>query len=133
MTLCHILPERRGWVSTVDLTLLVLMILFVRLLKEIKFLYLGFSFLAMPKSFRLILGLFVAYYYNIYSLEFFTIGIIVTFMFHGFSQFSSKVELFISLFTFFQFYSVVNRDSKVDSFADFFLIIMRSSLVAEIK
>ena len=46
-----------------------------------------------------------------------TIGIIVTFMFHSFFQFSSKVEVFILLFTFFQFYSVVSRDSKVDNFA----------------
>ena len=49
-----------------------------------------------------------------------TIGIIVTFMFHSFFQFSCKVEVLISLFTFFQFYSVVCRDSKVDNFADFF-------------
>ena len=46
-----------------------------------------------------------------------TVGIIVTFMFHSFFQFSSKVEVLISLFTF-QFYSVVSRDSKVDNFAD---------------
>ena len=48
-----------------------------------------------------------------------TIGIIVTFIFHSFFQFSSKVEVLISLYTFFQFYSVVSRDSKVDNFADF--------------
>ena len=48
-----------------------------------------------------------------------TIGIIVTFMFHSFFQFPSKVEVLISLCTFFQFYSVVYRDSKVDNFADF--------------
>ena len=48
-----------------------------------------------------------------------TIGIIVTFMFHSFFQFSSEVKVLISLFTFFQFYSVVSRDSKVDNFADF--------------
>ena len=46
-----------------------------------------------------------------------TIGIIVTFMFHSFFQFSSKVEVFILFFTFFQFYSVVSRDSKIDNFA----------------
>ena len=46
-----------------------------------------------------------------------TIGIIVTCMFHSFFQFLSKVEVLILLFTFFQFYSVVNRDSKVDNFA----------------
>ena len=55
-----------------------------------------------------------------------TIGIIVTFMFHSFFQFSSKVEVLISLFTFFQFYSVVSRDSKVDNFADS-LFLLRSS------
>ena len=44
-----------------------------------------------------------------------TFGIIVTFMFHSFLFFF----LLISLFTFFQFYSVVSRDSKVDNFADF--------------
>ena len=46
-----------------------------------------------------------------------TIGIIVTCMFHSFFQFPSKVEVLIPLFTFFQFYSVVNWDSKVDYFA----------------
>ena len=48
-----------------------------------------------------------------------TIGIIVTFMFHSFFQFSSKVVILTSLFTFIQFYSVVSRNSKVDYFADF--------------
>ena len=48
-----------------------------------------------------------------------TIGIIVTFMFHNFFQFSSKVKVLISLFIFFQFYSGVSRDSKVDNSADF--------------
>ena len=43
-----------------------------------------------------------------------TIGIIVTFMFHSFFQFSSKVEVLILHFTFFQFYSVVSWDSKVN-------------------
>ena len=46
-----------------------------------------------------------------------TIGIIVTFMFHSFFQFPYKVKILILLFTFFQFYSVVSRDSKVDNFA----------------
>ena len=46
-----------------------------------------------------------------------TIGIIVTCMFHSFFQFPSKVVVLILLFTFFQFYSVVSRDSKVDYFA----------------
>ena len=50
-----------------------------------------------------------------------TIGIIVTFMFHSIFQFSSKVEVLILLFTFFQFYPLVSRDTKVDNFADFFL------------
>ena len=60
-----------------------------------------------------------------------TIGIIVTFMFHIFFQFSSEVEVLISLFTFFQFYSVVSQDSKVDNFAAFLflLIIIRSLLL----
>ena len=38
-----------------------------------------------------------------------TIVIIVTFMFHSFLKFPSKVEVLILLFTFFQFYSVVSR------------------------
>ena len=40
-----------------------------------------------------------------------TIDIIVTYMFHSFFQFSSKVEVFILLFIFFQFHFVVSRDS----------------------
>ena len=41
-----------------------------------------------------------------------TIGIIVTFMFHSFFfQFPSKVDVLIFLFIFFQFYSLVSRDS----------------------
>ena len=66
-----------------------------------------------------------------------TIGIIVTFMFHSFFQFSSKVEVLILLFTFFQFYSVVTRDSKVDYFASslflLLLIIIKSGLLAGIR
>ena len=68
-----------------------------------------------------------------------TIGIIVTFMFHSFFQFSSKVEVLISLFIFFQFYSVVGRDIKVDSFADFifcffvFLLIIMALFCAAIR
>ena len=53
-----------------------------------------------------------------------TIGIIVNFMFHsfwGFFQFSSKIEVLFFLFTFFQFYSVVSPDNKVDNLADFLL------------
>ena len=47
-----------------------------------------------------------------------TIGTIVTCMFHSFFQFPSKVQVLILLFTFFQFYSVVRQDSKVDNFAN---------------
>ena len=49
-----------------------------------------------------------------------TIGTIVTFMFHSFFQFSRKIEVLILLFTFFQFYSVVTRDSKVHNFVNLF-------------
>ena len=66
-----------------------------------------------------------------------TIGIIVTCMFHSFFQFPSKVEVLILLFTFFQFYSVVSQDSKVDNFASslffFLVIIIRFGLLAEIS
>ena len=53
-----------------------------------------------------------------------------------FFQFPSKVELLILLFTFFQFYSVICRDSIVDNFARsllLLLIIIRSSLLAGIR
>ena len=43
--------------------------------------------------------------------ESFTIGIIVTFMFHRFFNSLAKVEVLMLLFTFLQFYSVVSRDS----------------------
>ena len=46
-----------------------------------------------------------------------TIGIIVTCMFHSFFLFPSKDFVVIFLFTFFQFYSLVSRDSKVHNFA----------------
>ena len=64
-----------------------------------------------------------------------TIGIIFIFMFHSFFLFPSKVEVLILLFTFFQIYSVVNRDSKVDNFASFLflLIIVRSGLLDGIR
>ena len=64
-----------------------------------------------------------------------TIGIIVTFMFQSFFQFSRKFEVLILLFTFFQFYSVVNRDSKVDNFVSSLslLIIIKSGLLVEIR
>ena len=42
-----------------------------------------------------------------------TIGITVTFMFHCYFQFSRKVQVLISLFTFFQFHPVVSRNVKV--------------------
>ena len=63
-----------------------------------------------------------------------TIGIIVTCMFHGF-QFPSKVQALILLFIFFQFYSVVSRDSKVHNFSSslFLLIIIMSGCLAEIR
>ena len=63
-----------------------------------------------------------------------TIGIIVTFMYHRFFQFPSKFTVLILLFTFFQFYSVISQDSKVNNFASslFLLIIIRSGLLAEI-
>ena len=56
-------------------------------------------------------------------------------MVHSFFQFPRKVEVLILLFTFFQFYSVVSRDSKVDNFSNsiFFLIIIRSGLLAGIR
>ena len=65
-----------------------------------------------------------------------TIVTIVTFMFHSFFPFPSKVEVLIFLFTFFQFYSVVSRDSQVHNFESsllLLLIIIRSSFLAEIK
>ena len=46
-----------------------------------------------------------------------TIGVIVTFVFHSFFQFPSKVSELILLFTFFPFYSVDRRDSKVQNIA----------------
>ena len=63
-----------------------------------------------------------------------TLGINVTFLFHGFFQFPSKVVVLILHFTFFQFYSVVSRDSKVHNSARslFLLIIIRSCRLAEI-
>ena len=46
-----------------------------------------------------------------------TIGIIVNVIFHRIFQFSSNVQVLIPLFTLFQFYTVVSRDSKVNNFA----------------
>ena len=50
------------------------------------------------------------------------IGILITFMFHSlffivYFQFPRKVEVFMLLFTFFHFYSVISRDSKVHNSA----------------
>ena len=50
-------------------------------------------------------------------------GIIVTFMFHSFFQFSCKVQVLMLLFTFFQFYSLVSRDSKVNNFANSLFVV----------
>ena len=68
------------------------------------------------------------------------IGIIVTFMFHSFFN-SLARSRYLTLFTLFQFSSMVSLDSKVDNFADylsfffffFLLIIIRSGLLAEIR
>ena len=66
-----------------------------------------------------------------------TFGIIVLFVFHNFFKFLAKVEVLILIFTFFQFYSVVSRDSKVDNFANsisfFLLVIIGSGFLAEIR
>ena len=40
-------------------------------------------------------------------------------MFHSFFQFFSTVEILISPFTFFKFYSMVSQDGKLENFADF--------------
>ena len=42
-----------------------------------------------------------------------------------FFQYPSKVEVLILLFTFFHFYSVVSRDSKIDYFASFLFFVER--------
>ena len=47
-----------------------------------------------------------------------TIGIIVTCMFHGFFNSLIRSRIFILLYTFIQFYSVVSRNSKVEYFAN---------------
>ena len=52
-----------------------------------------------------------------------TIGIIVTFKFIFF-YFPSKVEVLILLFSFFQFYAVVSRYSRVDYFANFIFVVV---------
>ena len=65
-----------------------------------------------------------------------TIGITVTLMFHSFFQFSSKVQVFISLFAFFQFYPEVSRNGKVCysvGFLFLLLTITKSGRLAEIR
>ena len=65
-----------------------------------------------------------------------TIGIILTSMFYFFFKFSSKVEVLILRFTFFQFYSLVSRNSGVNNFANslfFFVYYIRYGLLAEIS
>ena len=67
-----------------------------------------------------------------------TVDIIVIFMFHSlFVFFSILLQIrgtYTSFHIFFQFYSVVSWDSKVNNFANtFFFIIIRSGLLAEIR
>ena len=64
-----------------------------------------------------------------------TIDITVTFMFHIFFQFSSKISVLIFLFVFFSFYPVVSQNDQVHCSADsiFLLTITRSGRLAEIK
>ena len=62
-----------------------------------------------------------------------TIGIIVTCMFHSFFQFPSKVEVLIRLFTFFQFYSVISRDTIQLVLFFFYLTITWIGCLAEIR
>ena len=52
-----------------------------------------------------------------------TIGKIVTFVFHFFFLFHSKVEVLILLFTFFQFYSVGRGTVKSIILRDFFVVV----------
>ena len=49
-----------------------------------------------------------------------TIGIIITFMFNSFFQFSGKVEVFILLFIIFHFYSIASRDIRVHYYYYYF-------------
>ena len=67
-----------------------------------------------------------------------TIGIIVTFLFHRFFNSLGRPRYLSLISYFFQFYSVVIQDSKVDNFPDFlffffWLIIIRSAFLAEIR
>ena len=52
------------------------------------------------------------------------IDINVTFIFHRFFPFPCKIEVFILLFIFFQFYSVISRDSKVHNLACSFFFVL---------
>ena len=68
-----------------------------------------------------------------------TIGTIVTFIFHRFLFFFNSLarSRYFPRFAFFQVYSVVSRDSKVDNFANsifffFLLIIIKSGRLSEI-
>ena len=63
-----------------------------------------------------------------------TIGVIVTFMFHSFFISLARLRYLSFFTTFFQFYSVICRDSKVDNFTNlFFLFIINSGLLTEIR
>ena len=59
-----------------------------------------------------------------------TIVIIVTFIFHSFFQFPSKLQVLIFLFAFLWFYSVVSQDTKVHNsasslfFVDYYLVMV---------
>ena len=58
-----------------------------------------------------------------------TIGINVTFMFHSFFQFPSKVKVFVLLFIFFQFYSIVSGIAKSTNFQVLFFCWLLIGLV----
>ena len=62
-----------------------------------------------------------------------TIGIIVPFMVHSFFQFPSNVKVFILLFIFFQFYSMVSRDSKVINIANSFLLLLLLIIIGSVR
>ena len=65
-----------------------------------------------------------------------TIGMIITFIFHIFFKFPSKVAVLIPLFAFFQFLSVVRCGNKVHNSASslfLLLIIVRLGCLAEIR
>ena len=67
-----------------------------------------------------------------HQLQLLQLSLACSIVFH----FPCKVNVHILLFIFFQFYSVVSRDSKVDNFAIslfLLLIIIRSGLMAEIR